>query len=68
MYPIASILTSEFEEDVCKVTIIYKMEVEKIYCASTPNLVWERIFSEQGTKVAKLKHLLEECYLELKAL
>jgi hypothetical protein len=45
----------EFDEDVCRVTIMYKTEVEKTYCESTPDLVWEKIFSEQGTKIAKLK-------------
>ena len=45
----------EFDDDVCKVTIMYKTEVEQIYCESSPDLVWERIFSEQGTKIAKLK-------------
>ena len=34
---------------------MYKTEVEKTYCESTPDLVWEKIFSEQGTKIAKLK-------------
>ena len=47
----------EFDEDVCRVTIMHKTEVEKTYCESTPDLVWEKIFSEQGTKIAKLRTL-----------
>ncbi|CAB5193747.1 unnamed protein product [Rhizophagus irregularis] len=45
----------EFDNDVCKVIIMYKTEVEQIYCESMPDLVWERFFSEQRTKIAKLK-------------
>jgi len=36
----------EFDDDVCKVTIMYKTEVEQIYCESSPDLVWERIFKQ----------------------
>ena len=34
---------------------MHKTEVEKTYCESTSDLVWEKIFSEQGTKIAKLR-------------
>lgn len=44
----------EFEEDVCKVTIMQKTTFENVYYGNTPDLVWERIFHEQGTKIAKL--------------
>ena len=45
----------EFDDDACKVTIIYNTEVEKTYRESTPDLVWERIFNKHETKIAKLK-------------
>ncbi len=44
----------EFEEDICKVTVMQKTNIERIYYESTPDLVWKEIFHEQGTKIAKL--------------
>jgi hypothetical protein len=48
----------EFEEELCKVTIIQKKQIEKIYYESTPDLVWEKIFSEQK-RTAKLVELMK---------
>jgi hypothetical protein len=48
----------EFEEELCKVTIIQKKQIGKIYYESTPDLVWEKIFSEQK-RTAKLVELMK---------
>ena len=44
----------EFDENKCKVTIMQNTGVENTYYGNTPDLVWERIFSELGTKIAKM--------------
>ncbi|RIA84227.1 hypothetical protein C1645_784549, partial [Glomus cerebriforme] len=48
----------EFEEELCKVTIIQKTKIEKIYYESTPDLVWKKIFrQEQGTIIELYSNL-----------
>ncbi|CAG8704600.1 12645_t:CDS:1, partial [Racocetra fulgida] len=44
----------EIEEDVCKVTIIQKAEIKKLYYDYTPNLVWEKIHNELEIKITEL--------------
>ncbi len=48
----------EFEEELCKVTIIQKTQIEKIYYESISDLVWKKIFGEQK-QTAKLFELMK---------
>jgi hypothetical protein len=48
----------EFEDDTCKITIMQKTQIKKIYYESTSDLVWEKVFSEQ-VKSAKLIELMK---------
>ncbi|CAG8815008.1 6859_t:CDS:2, partial [Gigaspora margarita] len=47
----------EIKEDICKVNIVQKAEIKKIYSDNTPDLVWNKIFNKQEIKITELLEL-----------
>ncbi|CAG8744642.1 7230_t:CDS:2, partial [Gigaspora margarita] len=48
---------AKIEEDACKVTIVQKAEIKKIYSNNIPDLVWNKIFNKQEIKITELSEL-----------